>query len=91
MLQINDKLRIIKPDKNNIVIEELRLVTSKKNGTREEWCWCGYFGSVKAALTAALDKITFDSLEQELEIKDLIKIIDNAKQTIVNAIGNKEE
>lgn len=90
MLQINEKLRIIGFDANNIVLEELRLVTSEEKGTREEWCWCGYYGSVKAALISALDKITSDSLEQELEIKDLIKIIDNAKETIINAINNKE-
>lgn len=43
MIQINNKLRIVKNDDKNLVIEELRTIESEKKGTHEEWCWCGIF------------------------------------------------
>lgn len=83
-MQLNDKLRIVKQDDNNLVLEELREVNSKKEGTIKKWCWYGYYGSVKSALVAAFQKTIFDS-ECE-QIKDLINVIDKAKQDIVAAI-----
>lgn len=36
MIQINNKLRIVKNDEKNLVIEELRTITSEKKGSHEE-------------------------------------------------------
>lgn len=83
-MQINDKLRIVKQDDNNLVLEELREVKSKKLGTIKKWCWYGYYGTMKSALIGAFKKIIFDS-ECE-QIKDLINIIDKAEQDIMAAI-----
>ncbi len=84
-MQINDKLRIVKKDNNNLVLEEFRDVESKKEGTIKKWCWCGYYGSMKSALIGAFKKIIFDS-ECE-QIKDLINVIDKAEQDIMAAIA----
>ena len=43
MIQINNKLRISRNDKDNLVIEELRTITSEKKSTHDEWCLCGYY------------------------------------------------
>ena len=83
-MQINDKLRIIRKDDNNLALEELRDVESKKQGTIKKWCWCGYYGCLKSALVGAFKKIIFDS-ECE-QIKDLIKVIDKTEQDIIAAI-----
>ena len=85
MLRINEKLRILRLDNNNLVLEELRIVESEKKGKREKWMHCGYYGSLKATLVSALEKTIFDSVEKEVEIKDLINIIDNAKQEIITS------
>lgn len=86
MIQINNKLRIVKSDDRNLVVEELRAVESKKKGTREEWCWCGYYGDLKSALLGVLNKQLFDSAEEEMTIKDVINKIDNARNEIIKEI-----
>ena len=86
MIQINNKLRIVKSDDKNLVIEELRTITSEKKGIHEEWCWCGYFSDLKSALSGVLKKKLFDSTEEELTITDLIEKIDTAKNEIINAL-----
>ena len=86
MIQINNKLRIAKNDENNLVIEELRTITSEKKGTRDEWCLCGYYGNLKTALFGVLNKQLFDSAAEEITIQDLISKIDAAKNEIINAI-----
>lgn len=91
MLQINQKLRLVKQDENNLVLEELKDVQTKNNGIVQKWQWYGYYGSVKGALTSALHKILFDSVEQKMEIKELIELIDMAEQDIINAIKNQGE
>ena len=86
MIQINNKLRIVKNDDKNLVIEELRTIESEKKGTHEEWCWCGYYGDLRSALNGVLKKKLFDTVEEELTITDLIAKIDSAKNEILNAI-----
>ena len=84
MIQINNKLRIIKNDEKNLAIEELRTITSEKKGSHEEWCWWGYYGSLKSALLGVLDKLLFDSAEEELTIKDIVRKIEQAEKEILN-------
>lgn len=92
MLQINDKIRISKLDESNLVIEKYKIVSSEEKGTRPEWVRCGYYGSVKAALVGVLKYELFDSLEEEMTLKDLINKIDesvNLIEKIVNLKGGK--
>lgn len=91
MIQINNKLRIVKSDDRNLVIEELRTIESEKKGTREEWCWCGYYSTLKSALLGVLEKQLFDSVENEMTIKDAIDKINIARNEIINAIKVKNE
>lgn len=91
MIQINDKLRIRKIDERNLVIEELRIVESKKLGKHEEWCWDGYFGDLKSAFLGAFHKQLFDSADEEIELKNIIYKINSIEKEIKNAMEKKDE
>lgn len=85
MIQITEKLRIVKADDKNLVIEELRDVTSQKSQTtNKQWCWCGYYGDLKTALIGVLHKSLLDSAEEELQIKDVIEKIESLENDIKN-------
>lgn len=85
MIQITEKLRIRRADDENLVIEELRDVTSQKSQTtNKQWCWCGYYGDLKTALLGALHKQLIDSIEEELQLKDIIDRIETAENNIKN-------
>ncbi len=87
MIYINEKLRISKCDNLNLQIEEYRKGINPK--TKEEvwsWKWCGYYGDLKTALLGVLSKKLFDSVDEELTLKELVSKIDEARQEIINAI-----
>lgn len=86
MIQITENLRIRRADDKNVVIEELRDVTDKKTQTtNKQWCWCGYYGSIRSALLGCMDKLLIDSAEDNITVKDLISKIDNIKEQIEKA------
>lgn len=85
MLQINDKLRIIKFDERNLCIEQLKIVKSKKHGDNKQWLCVGYYGNLETALQGILNKKLFDCIDEELEIKDVLGKIEQARQEIKNA------
>ena len=89
MIYINEKLRIRKIDDRNLQLEEYRK-PNEKSGTikedTEKWRWCGYYGDLKSALLGALTKQLFDSVENELTLKDVISRIDEARADIITAI-----
>lgn len=85
MIQITEKLRIRRADDKNLVIEELRDVTSQNSQTtNKQWCWCGYYGDVKTALLGVLHKSLLDSAEEELQVKDVIAKIEAVENDIKN-------
>lgn len=86
MIKITENLRIRRADDKNVVIEELRDVTNKKTQTtNKQWCWCGYYGSIRSALLGCMDKLLIDSAEDNITVKDLISKIDNIKEQIEKA------
>ena len=86
MLVINNKYRVRKLDDSNLVIEQLKIVSSEVKGTREEWVWEGYYSSVEGALNAIFKKQLFDSVEQELEIKDILKVMKETEENIIDTV-----
>lgn len=91
MIQINDKLRVVKADERNLVIKELRTVESKKLGKHDEWYWCGYYSDLRSALCGVINQKLFDTVDEELQLKDLVKIITDSKNEILKAIGENNE
>lgn len=88
MIYINDKLRIRKlDDGKNLQLEEYREGKDTHKGkTTAKWRWCGYYGDLKSALLGALTKQLFDSVENELTLKDVVSRIDEARAEIITAI-----
>lgn len=86
MLQINEKLRISKLDDKNLQIEQLKEVESKKLGKHKEWCWCGYYSTLKSALLGVLTKQLFDSVDEQTTLIDTINTITKAENEISDAI-----
>lgn len=80
ILQIDDKLRIVKWDKLNLAIEQFQEVKDKKNeNTRTEWVWQGFYSTMKSALRGVLHHKLFDS-ETTQTIQDLIVKINALEQ-----------
>ena len=55
-----------------------------------KWCRNGYYGSLKMALCGVLEKELFDSVEEELALKDVINKIEEAKKQILKLGVNYE-
>ena len=87
MLQINDKLRIRRTDEKNLVIEEYsdKIVNPRTKEITSGWQWCGYYGTLEAAFQGVLNKQLLDSVDEELEIKDVLGKIEQVRQEIKNA------
>lgn len=84
MIQINDKLRIRKLDDKNIVVEQLKTMKGKTKGLHDEWILFGYYGTLKSALKGCLNKQLFDTVNEELQLKDIVAKIENAENNIKN-------
>ena len=82
MIQVNNNVRIRVFDINNLVLEELRSVTSKEKGTRQEWCFSGYYSSLKEALIGVFKKELFNTVNEELTLKGLITRIEAIENEI---------
>lgn len=86
MIQINNQLRIIKIDDNNLELQQLITVQGKKNGKHQIWKGCGYYSDLKQSLKAALNKQLFDIADDEITLQELIHRIDMAEQNIIKSI-----
>ena len=88
MLQINDKIRIVKLDKYNTQIEEYRkVVDPRTQNERYEWCWVGYYGGFRSAMSGVL-KIYADRLtENEIyDCKQVLEKLDEIRDELMGAI-----
>lgn len=87
MIYVTDTLRISKVDDKCLQLEILKEVESKETGEkRNEWKWCGYYGSLKDALIGALKKQLFNTTDENLNIQEVISRIDLAEANILKAI-----
>lgn len=84
MIQINDKLRIRKLDDKNIIVEQLKTIEGKTKGLHDEWILFGYYGTLKSAIQGCLYKQLFDTVNEELQLKDIIARIETAESNIKN-------
>ena len=92
MIYINEKLRISKFDEHNLQLEEYRKGVNPF--TKEEvwnWKWCGYYGDLKTALLGALKYKLFASVEEELDLQEVLAKIEEARQSIINAVEQSQK
>ena len=85
MIYLNDKLRIRKFDEQCLELEVYRKSKSKKTGEESmQWKGCGYYGDLKSALNGALKKKLFDSVENEMQIEEIVALIEKTREEIFN-------
>lgn len=88
MIQINDKVRIRKIDKLNLVVEEYRAIVNRKtNQECWEWAWCGYYGDLRSALGGAIKHCEMLLAEQEIKsLQELMTKLDEIDSDAKNAV-----
>ena len=90
MIQINDKIRIVRFDKLNLELQEYRKkVDPKTKNERYDWCKVGYYGDLKSALGGTLKYCLMELTTQEIStLSELIERIDNIDKELKGAIKN---
>ena len=94
MIYINSTLRIRRLDPKCLQLEEYHKPDPKKPKTKDDtpkWYRCGYYGDLKSALLGALTKQLFDSVSNEMTIKEVVSVIDKARGEIISAIEGVKE
>lgn len=88
MIQINDKIRILRLDNFNLVVEENRIVVGKKTKEeRFEWCAVGYYGDLKSAIGGVLKRSAMFLTEEDIkDCKELKKRLNEIEQNIISTL-----
>ena len=67
MIQINERIRIVRIDKLNLELQEYRLVIDKKTkAERQDWCRVGYYGDLKSAIGGAIKYFAMELADEDL-------------------------
>lgn len=90
MIQINEKIRIVRFDKLNLQLEVLGDVTNPQTKeVRKEWKPNGYYGDLKSAIGGALKYLLMELTTEEIStLSLLIERIDNIDKELKGAIEN---
>ena len=88
MIQINDKIRIVRFDKLNLELQEYRKkVDPKTKSERYDWCRVGYYGDLKSAINGALRYCLMELATEEISyLSQLIERIDNIDKELKKAV-----
>lgn len=88
MIQINDKIRIVRFDKLNLELQEYRKkVDPKTKNERYDWCRVGYYGDLKSAINGALKYCLMELATEEIKtLSELIERIDNIDKELKKAV-----
>ena len=87
MIQINDKIRIVKIDKLNLQLETLEEVHKKDGTVANEWKWNGYYGDLKSAINGALKYCLMELATEDIStLSELIERIDNIDKELKKAV-----
>lgn len=92
MIQINDKIRIVRFDKLNLELQEYRKkVDPKTKNERYDWCRVGYYGDLKSAINGALKYCLMGLTTEEIStLSELIERIDNIDKELKKAVEGCE-
>ena len=88
MIQINEKIRIVRFDKLNLELQEYRKkVDPKTKNERYDWCRVGYYGDLKSAIGGVLKYCLMElSTEDITTLSELIERIDNIDKELKKAV-----
>ena len=88
MVQINDKVRIIKIDERNLQVEEYRKCIDPK--TKQEsfkWKWVGYYGDLQSAFGGAIKHCGMLLADQDLKsVQEVIAKLDKIEKEVKSAV-----
>jgi hypothetical protein len=89
MIQITDKIRIVRLDKLNLQLETLEEVNKKDGTAAYEWKWNGYYGDLKSAIGGVLKHCLMELANEDIKtLSELIERIDNIDKELKGAIKN---
>lgn len=88
MIQINDKVRIVRVDKLNLELQEYRkIVDVKTKEERYDWCWVGFYGDFKSAIGGVLKHFTMEMTEQDIKgCENILKCLEKIDIELKNAV-----
>ena len=88
MIQINDKIRIVRFDKLNLELQEYRKKVDPKTKTeRYDWCRVGYYGDLKSAINGALKYCLMELATEEIKtLSELVERIDTIDRELKKAV-----
>jgi hypothetical protein len=87
MIQINEKVRIVRLDKLNLQLEEYRKVVNKKE-ERYEWCWVGYYGDLRSAIAGVLKHCSMALVDEEINgCNAVLQRLDEIGTELRNAVS----
>jgi hypothetical protein len=87
MIQINDKIRIVRFDKLNLQLEVLEPVNKKDGTVAYEWKWNGYYGDLKSAIGGVLKHCLMELSTEDIKtLSELIERIDNIDKELKKAV-----
>lgn len=92
MIQITDKIRIVRFDKLNIELQEYRKKVDTKTKTeRYDWCRVGYYGDLKSAIGGVLKYCLMELATEDIStLSQLIERIDNIDKELKKAVEGCE-
>ena len=88
MIQITDKIRIVRFDKLNLELQEYRKKGDPKTkNERYDWCRVGYYGDLKSAIGGALKYCLMELATEDIStLSELIERIDNIDKELKKAV-----
>lgn len=88
MIQITEKIRIVRFDKLNLELQEYRKkVDPKTKNERYDWCRVGYYGDLKSAINGVLKHCLMEISTEEINtLSELIERIDNIDKELKKAV-----
>jgi hypothetical protein len=91
MIQINDKVRIVRFDTLNLELQEYRKkVCPKTKNERYDWCRVGFYGDLKSAIGGMLKYCLMQlSTEEISDLSRLIERIDEIDKELKEYIKNE--
>lgn len=91
MIQINDKIRIVRFDKLNLELQEYRKKVDPKTKTeRYDWCRVGYYGDLKSAINGVLRYCLMELATEDIStLSQLIERIDEIDRELKKAVSNE--
>ena len=88
MIQINDKIRIVRFDKLNLELQEYRKkIDPKTKNERYDWCRVGYYGDLMSAINGVLKYCLMELATEDIStLSELIERIDNIDKELKKAV-----